>query len=209
MRKKGEKRHSMDLYKELTEIESSISDTEFEKRLKFLMDETFSYLLQKAQRQKFDTDESHRQKQQSILEYADWMRLKARLRYEPDKKHRFPIIIGGIYWAHLGRGIKVEQEKHRPVLVLRYQKGANRCVIIPLARSAFNDQFWFHVDLDLDIQHKYGALIEQIRAISTNRIDNPLRVRGELVQIKDHDREKIHDVITRFFRMPKFLRSID
>lgn len=37
MRKKGEKRHSMDLYKELTEIESSISDTEFEKRLKFLI----------------------------------------------------------------------------------------------------------------------------------------------------------------------------
>jgi len=106
----------MDLYKELTEIESSISDTEFEKRLKFLMDETFSYLLQKAQRQKFDTDESHRQKQQSILEYADWMRLKARLRYEPDKNIVFQLLLEAFIGRTLAEELKLNKKNIDPFL---------------------------------------------------------------------------------------------
>lgn len=54
--------------------------------------------------------------------YIEWMKLKTELRYGEIIKHEFYILNNCIYWAHMGRNVGSEQDKHRPILVIYSEK---------------------------------------------------------------------------------------
>src|SRR5699024_1647999 len=101
-------------------------DEETKKKLDRLLDQIYSVL------HEVDDDEASR--------YAGWMLQKAQLRYrQKNKKHAFPILYRRIYWAHWGINIGHEEDKHRPVLVIRSEKKSPLCAVIPLTTQRLED----------------------------------------------------------------------
>lgn len=62
------------------------------------------------------------------LNYVEWMLKKAQLRYKYSRKeHSFPILYGRIYWAHLGVNVGSEEDKHRPVVIIKSERKSPIC----------------------------------------------------------------------------------
>lgn len=146
---------------------------------------------------------------EEALKYADWVKVKAELRYGTvEEKTRklikkespsFPVFFGGIYWGYLGVNIGDEINKHRPVLVIRSEPKSNLCTVVPLTTARMNDGLWYHIDLEsLD----NTAIVEQLQVISKNRIEEPLRVKGKIVKASDQDLIKILNEIRRYYTSP-------
>lgn len=81
------------------------------------------------------------------IQFSEWTKEKTYLRYN-GKLPQFPIYNNFIYWCNLGVNIGSEQNKLRPVLILRSSKNSPICTILPLTTKRLNDELWFHVDLE-------------------------------------------------------------
>ncbi len=142
---------------------------------------------------------------EEAMKYAQWMKQKLKLLHgeiTPDgffKKREypdFPLIHSGIYWAYLGVNIGSEENKHRPVLLLRSNRKMDQCTVIPLSSQRLNDEIWYHVDLS---EYDNTALVEHMRVISKKRLDKPLRSKGKIATVKYEDMEKVYEQIQQHF----------
>lgn len=67
----------------------------------------------------------------SAIEYATWTKDKAKIKFKKDIPS-FPITSNYIYWCNLGINIGSEQNKIRPVLVVKTKRNSPICTILPL-----------------------------------------------------------------------------
>ncbi|HDR4579031.1 TPA: type II toxin-antitoxin system PemK/MazF family toxin [Bacillus cereus] len=131
------------------------------------------------------------------LSYAEWMLKKAQLRYtEANKEHGFPILYSRVYWAHMGLNIGSEEDKHRPVVIVRSERKSTICHVVPLTTQRLEDEYWYHVDLE---GFENTALVEHFRIISKDRIDKPLWKGGEISVVSTPNMKQIHNEIKRLF----------
>ncbi|TMN21827.1 type II toxin-antitoxin system PemK/MazF family toxin [Lentibacillus cibarius] len=131
------------------------------------------------------------------LNFAEWTWKKAHLRYkERDKYKDESVYFRGVYWTHLGYNVGREQDKHRPVVVVRTEKNSPVCAVVPLTTQRLNDDLWYHIDLD---GFDNTALVEHFRVISKDRIDNQMRKRGKYAKVETEDMKKIKREIKRMY----------
>ncbi len=74
------------------------------------------------------------------IQFSEWTKEKTNLRYN-GKFPKFPIYNNFIYWCNLGINIGSEQNKLRPVLILRTSKNSPICTILPLTTKRLQDVF--------------------------------------------------------------------
>lgn len=147
---------------------------------------------------------------EEALRFTEWLNLQTELRYgqvdsagsflEKKDETNYPIIYSGIYWAHLGRNIGDEMNKHRPVLVLRADRKSSMCDVIPLTKERLNDGFWYHVDLE---HLNNTAVVEQFKVISKRRLDKPMRVDGKIATASEKDLERIYEQMKNRYATPR------
>ena len=110
----------------------------------------------------------------------------------------FPIYNNFIYWCNLGINIGSEQNKLRPVLILKTSKNSPTVTIIPLTTKRLQDGFWFHIDLE---KIDCTALVEQLKVVSKLRIVEPFRKKGRLIVISQKDWNKINSQLEILYRL--------
>ena len=131
------------------------------------------------------------------IQFSEWTKEKANLRYN-GQLPKFPIYNNFIYWCNLGINVGSEQNKLRPVLVLKTSKNSPICTILPLTTKRLNDQFWFHIDLE---EVDSTVLVEQLKVVSKLRIIDPYRKKGKLVTISQIDWNKINSQLENLYRL--------
>ena len=128
------------------------------------------------------------------VEFAQWTKDKANLRYN-SQIPKFPIYNNFIYWCNLGINIGSEQNKLRPVLVVKTSSASPICTILP---KRLNDNYWYHIDLE---KIDSTVLVEQLRVVSKIRFANPYRKKGTLVTISQKDWDKINSQLQNLYRL--------
>ena len=131
------------------------------------------------------------------IHFSEWTKEKANLRYN-GKLPKFPIYNNFIYWCNLGINIGSEQNKLRPVLILKTSKNSPICTILPLTTKRAEDNFWFHIDLE---EIDSTVLVEQLKVVSKIRITEPYRKKGKLVTISQNDWDKINSQLESLYRL--------
>ena len=131
------------------------------------------------------------------IQFSEWTKEKANLRYN-GQLPKFPIYNNFIYWCNLGINIGSEQNKLRPVLVLKTSKNSPICTVPPLTTKRLQDSFWFHIDLE---EVDSTVLVEQLKVVSKIRITNPYRRKGNLVTISSNDWNKISLQLEILYRL--------
>ena len=131
------------------------------------------------------------------IQFSEWTKEKANLRYN-GKLPKFPIYNNFIYWCNLGVNIGSEQNKLRPVLILKTSKNSPICTILPLTTKRLEDNFWFHIDLE---EIDSTVLVEQLKVVSKIRITDPYRKKGKLVTILQNDWKKINSQLESLYRL--------
>lgn len=131
------------------------------------------------------------------IEFSNWTKEKANLRYNGQSPN-FPIYNNFIYWCNLGLNIGSEQNKLRPVLIIRTSKSSPICTIVPLTSKRLSDNFWYHIDLE---EIDSTVLVEQLRVVSKTRIVNPFRKQGKLIIITKNDWNKINNQLENLYRL--------
>lgn len=134
------------------------------------------------------------------ISYATWTKDKAEIKFTK-KIPLFPITSNYIYWCNLGNNIGSEQNKIRPVLIVKTKKESPICTVLPLTSERIKDTRWYHIDLE---KQDSTVLIEQLRNISKLRIINPLRIKGKLVKITLNDWKNINLAIQNYYTMTKW-----
>lgn len=137
----------------------------------------------------FNTDDT--------IEFSKWTKNKCNLRYNGTMP-KFPIYNNFIYWCNLGINIGSEQNKLRPVLIVKSFKKSPICSIIPLTTKRLHDGYWFHIDLD---EIDSTALVEQLRIVSKIRIERPFRAKGNLILISPNDWAKINKQLQNLYSL--------
>lgn len=130
-------------------------------------------------------------------EFSKWTKEKTEIRYNISFP-AFPIYNNFIYWCNLGINIGSEQNKLRPIIILKTLKNSPVCSIIPLTSKRFNDNLSFHIDLE---KIDSTALIEQLRVISKLRIIKPFRQKGNMITISSNDWYKINSQLENFYKL--------
>ena len=131
------------------------------------------------------------------IQFSEWTKEKANLRYN-GKLPKFPIYNNFIYWCNLGINIGSEQNKLRPVLILKTSKNSPICTILPLTTKRLQDNFWFHIDLE---NVDATVLVEQLKVVSKLRITDPYRKKGKLVSISPNDWNKSNSQLEILYRL--------
>ena len=131
------------------------------------------------------------------IEFAQWTKDKVILRYNTQMP-KFPIYNNFIYWCNLGLNIGSEQNKLRPVLVIKTSAASPICTILPLTSKRLNDNYWYHIDLE---EIDSTVLVEQLRVVSKIRFVNPYRKKGTLVTISQNDWNKINEQLQNLYRL--------
>ena len=131
------------------------------------------------------------------LQFSEWTKEKANLRYNRQLP-KLPIYNNFIYWCNLGINIGSEQNKLRPVLILRTSKNSTICTVLPLTTKRLKDGFWFHIDLE---EVDSTVLVEQLKVVSKIRITDPYRKKGNLVAISPNDWNKINSQLESLYRL--------
>lgn len=134
------------------------------------------------------------------LDYTEWILKKAQLRYvDKNKTHLFPLLYKRIYWAYMGLNVGREEDKHRPVVIVKVEKKSPICYVVPLTSQRLGDGYWYHIDLD---KYDNTALVEHFRTISKDRIDKPMYKGGKIAEISSENMKEIHKEIRRMFASP-------
>ena len=133
--------------------------------------------------------------------YKEWKENRKKL-VAKDRKatlYVFPITTHFIYWCKLGINIGSEQNKLRPVIIVRSQTNSPICTILPLTSVRMNDSRWYHIDLEW---HNSTALIEHLRNVSKLRILKPQRENGRIARISQKDVDNINKAIQSYYKLP-------
>ena len=117
--------------------------------------------------------------EKNAIEYATWTKEKAKIKFQLNMPS-FPITNNYIYWCNLGINIGSEQNKVRPVLIVKTKRSVPVCTVLSLTSERMNDTRWYHIDLE---NQNSTVLIEQLRNVSKLRIINPFRTKGKLAKI--------------------------
>lgn len=145
-------------------------------------------------------DKNEEEDSAEVLAYAEWMLTKAELRYiHKNKEHTFPLIYKRIYWAYMGLNVGREEDKHRPVVIVKVEFKSPICYVVPLTSQKLGDDYWYHIDLD---GYENTALVEHFRTISKDRIDKPMYKGGQIAQVSTENMKEIHKEIRRMFASP-------
>lgn len=144
-----------------------------------------------------------KQTKQEGFVFSQWIKEKAIFRYQTCLPS-FPIYNNFIYWCNLGINIGSEQNKIRPVIIVRTEMNSPLCTIIPLTSERTNDKLWYHIDLE---NENSTALVEQLRVISKLRILNPYRKNGKLVVITKNDWNSINLELKRLYCLKDLEKS--
>ncbi len=131
------------------------------------------------------------------IQFSEWTKEKANLRYN-GQIPSFPIYNNFIYWCNLGINIGSEQNKLRPVLILRTSKNSPICSILPLTTKRLQDNFWFHIDLE---KINSTILVEQLKTVSKIRLTNPYRKMGNMISITQNDWNKINSQLAALYKL--------
>jgi mRNA-degrading endonuclease toxin of MazEF toxin-antitoxin module len=131
------------------------------------------------------------------IEFSKWTKEKVTLKYK-SQIPSFPIYNNFIYWCNLGINIGSEQNKLRPVLILKTSKNSPICTILPLTSKRLHDKFWFHIDLD---EIDSTVLVEQLKVVSKLRIMEPFRKKGKLIAISQKDWNQINHQLENLYRL--------
>ena len=131
------------------------------------------------------------------IEFSKWTKDKATLRYNTPIS-KIPIYNNFIYWCNLGLNVGSEQNKLRPVLVVKTSAASPICTILPLTSKRLNDNFWYHIDLE---EIDSTVLVEQLRVVSKLRFANPYRRKGTLVTISPNDWNRINKQLEILYRL--------
>lgn len=135
----------------------------------------------------------------SAVEYAIWTKDKAEIKFNKDIPS-FPITSNYIYWCNLGVNVGSEQNKIRPVLVIKTKRNSPICTILPLTSERMKDTRWYHIDLE---DHNSTVLVEQLKNISKLRIIKLYRLKGKLTKITLNDWNNINIALTKYYTMTK------
>jgi len=133
----------------------------------------------------------------TALEYATWTRNKAEIKFQKNFPS-FPITSNYIYWCNLGINIGSEQNKIRPVLIVKTKINSPICTVLPLTSEHSNDTRWYHIDLE---KQSSTVLIEQLKNISKLRIISPQRIKGKLNRITANDWIKINSALQKYYQL--------
>jgi len=131
------------------------------------------------------------------IEFSQWTKDKANLKYN-SQIPQCPIYNNFIYWCNLGQNIGSEQNKLRPVLVVKTSSTSPISTILPLTSKRLNDNFWYHIDLE---NIDSTVLVEQLRVVSKLRFANPYRKKGALVTICQNDWNKINSQLQNLYKL--------
>jgi len=131
------------------------------------------------------------------ISFSEWTKEKAKFRYQTSLPN-FPIYNNFIYWYDFGLNIGSEQNKLRPVIIVRTENKSPICTVIPLTTERMNDKLWYHIDLE---NENSTALVEQLRVVSKIRIVNPYRKKGKLIIITKNDWESINCELKRLYQL--------
>ena len=131
------------------------------------------------------------------IEFPQWIRDKMNLRYN-SQMPKFPIYNNFIYWCNLGINIGSEQNKLRPILVVKNSFSSPTCAILPLTTKRLNDNYLYHIDLE---RIDSTVLVEQLRVVSKIRFVNPYRKKGKLITISQGDWNKINIQLEELYRL--------
>ncbi len=134
------------------------------------------------------------------LQYATWMKEKAEIKFQKELPI-FPITNNFIYWCNLGINIGSEQNKIRPVIIVRTQVNSPICTVLPLTSVRLKDKKWYHVDLE---ERNSTAMIEQLKNISKLRILKPQRNKGQINRITQNDVKNINIALESYYKLQKF-----
>lgn len=138
--------------------------------------------------------------EKEAIEYATWTEEKAQIKFKKSMP-KFFITNNYIYWCNLGINIGSEQNKIRPVLVIKTKSNSPICTILPLTSERMDDTRWYHIDLE---NYDSTVLVEQLRNISKLRIISPYRLKGNLIKITLNDWNIINDAVTKYYKMTKW-----
>lgn len=141
--------------------------------------------------------------EKGALEYAKWMNEKADIKFNR-MMPKFPITSNYIYWCNLGVNIGSEQNKIRPVIIIRTQITSPICTVLPLTSERIGDDKWYHIDLE---DNNSTAMIEQVRNISKLRVLGQKRINGIAERITQKDLERINIVLGKYYRLQEFPRK--
>lgn len=131
------------------------------------------------------------------LDFSKWTKEKAEIKYTKEPP-TFPIYNNFIYWCNLGINIGSEQNKLRPIIILKNYKNSPICSVIPLTTKRSHDNLLFHIDLE---KIDSTALIEQTRVVSKLRITKPFRKNGNMITISNNDWTKINSQLQNYFKL--------
>ena len=138
------------------------------------------------------------------IQFSEWIKQKTKLRYNTNLP-KFPIYNNFIYWCNLGYNIGSEQNKLRPVLVVKTSLTSPTCVILPLTSKRLNDFYWYHIDLE---EIDSTVLVEQLRVVSKIRFVNPYRKKGCLIHITQSDWNKINNQLEKLYKLHPLKNNI-
>ena len=130
--------------------------------------------------------------QDDVLDFTDWIKEKADIKFKKDANLNFPLYNNCIYWAFMGCNVGSEEGKHRPILVTRTYSNSTICAVIPLTTQRLNDGYWYHVDLQ---EIDGTALVEQMRTIDIRRLDKPYFQCGKIIRINAEELDLINTQI--------------
>ena len=136
----------------------------------------------------------------SAIEYSTWTKDKAKIKFKNDIPS-FPITSNYIYWCNLGINIGSEQNKIRPILVVKTKRNSPICTVLPLTSERMHDTRWYHIDLE---NNNSTVLVEQLRNISKLRIISPHRTKGKLTKITQTDWNNINKALTKYYVMTEW-----
>jgi mRNA-degrading endonuclease toxin of MazEF toxin-antitoxin module len=135
------------------------------------------------------------QDSENVIEFLEWIKNKAKMRYNLENEKKFPLFSKGIYYADLGKNIGAELEKDRPFILLSGSKESETVIIIPISDDDKykGSTFWYHIPLSSGDT----ALVEQIRTISKTRIRRPIRKGKNVRAILPEECKKINEAIEK------------
>lgn len=131
------------------------------------------------------------------LDYAIWTKDKAQIKFSNDIP-KFPITTGFIYWCNLGINIGSEQNKIRPVIIIKNSKSSGICTVLPLTSERIDDSRWYHIDLE---NIDSTVLIEQLRNVSKLRLISPFRAKGKLIKVTMNDWHKLNLCLQKYYSL--------
>lgn len=134
---------------------------------------------------------------EKAIKVAEWTRDKGILLYNPPHE-RIEVYPNFVYWAYLGENIGSEENKHRPVLIIRSHPRAPICQVLPLTSQRLNDGRDYHIDLEVI---NSTVLIEQLRAIDVTRIEKPRYINGDMAILTPTDWKNVDDALNKFYRL--------